>query len=685
VFKNRDWFVLGAVGAVALLLAYWGFSGCVGANCTPEPAWKVFEKSLHLVQGRGSFSIGTDPWQLVVAQYLVPGVAVLAAAKLFLLSLRRDLRVAFARKSSNHTVVCGLSETGLHIVENLRNAGERVVAIDLDSETPAAASCAHAGVPVLKGDATNGKILRLAGAHRAKAIVATTGSDSTNLEISLRANDLGNTRRLVALPELRASWLRNAIANHQRAALGSTNVEVRPFNISDNCARLLYRSPALARRRISFAFAPPRILLLGFGETGEAIVEQGLRTAFAVPGELPEFLVVDEHASDRLSSCETRLPGLSQVAAVRCIDLALSPDPHSWTALNDLVAAERTDAVIVALGADELNLSIASHIRRRLDRDKQLTTPVFVEVRQIRRLGEFTSRLEHIGPLTQRMIPFGELAYLTSMPIVFENRIDDLARAYHSIYLASHQSDRSGNSPAELPWERLPELYKQSSRRFADHINAKMRASGLRLRPSKTPRRLDFSPSEIERLAECEHWRWLVEHRLSGWQRGEQRDESRLLHPHLVSWADLPEHVRELNRAVVRKLPDLLASVGIEVRRERALPAVDSRGIALATERLQAPTGHTEGEHLVIVLDPLLEASHKVIAMAQSAEDTSIWLLLREKMLATLAHSPENETAINVEGWLSEKEFAAMTNAPPHAANGAPHERAAQPEAATLV
>jgi len=171
VFKNRDWFVLGLVGGVALLLAYWGFSRCIGVECAPEPAWKLFEKSLHLVQGRGSFSIGSDPWQLVVAQYLVPGVAVLAAAKLFLLSLRRDLRVAFARKSSNHTVVCGLSETGRHIVENLRNAGERVVAIDLDSDTPAAAACAQAGVPVLKGDATSAKVLRLAGAHRARGHV----------------------------------------------------------------------------------------------------------------------------------------------------------------------------------------------------------------------------------------------------------------------------------------------------------------------------------------------------------------------------------------------------------------------------------------------------------------------------------------------------------------------------------
>ena len=262
MFKNRDWFVLGIVGGVALVLAYWGFSRCVGAACTPEPPWKLFEKSLHLVQGRGSFSVGTDPWQLVVAQYLVPGVAVLAAAKLFLLSLRRDLRVAFARKSSNHTVVVGLSETGRHIVENLRNRRRTRGRHRPGQRVPAAAACAHAGVPVLKGDATNAKILRSAGAHRAKAIVAATGSNSTNLEISLRANDLGGTRRLVVLPEVRASWLRNAITNHQRAALGSTQVEVRPFNTSDNCARLLYRSPALARRRTSFAFAPPRILLL---------------------------------------------------------------------------------------------------------------------------------------------------------------------------------------------------------------------------------------------------------------------------------------------------------------------------------------------------------------------------------------------------------------------------------------
>src|SRR6185436_15994932 len=108
---------------------------------------------------------------------------------------------------------------------------------------------------------------------------------------------------------------------------------------------------------------------------------------------------------------------------------------------------------------------------------------------------------------------------------------------------------------------------------------------------------------------------------------------------------------------------DLLASVGIEVRRERALPAADSRGIELALERLQARNRHAQGEHLVIVVDPLLEASRKIMAMAQTTADTSVWLLLREKTLATLARVPEEETA-GVEGWLSEKEFAAMTAVP---------------------
>jgi hypothetical protein len=86
MYKSRDWFILAPIGAIAIALAFWGFSRCSGVNCAPEPAWKILQKSLNLIRGNGDFAFGQDPWQLVVAQYLVPAVALFAAAKLFLRS-----------------------------------------------------------------------------------------------------------------------------------------------------------------------------------------------------------------------------------------------------------------------------------------------------------------------------------------------------------------------------------------------------------------------------------------------------------------------------------------------------------------------------------------------------------------------------------------------------------------------
>ena len=86
---------------------------------------------------------------------------------------------------------------------------------------------------------------------------------------------------------------------------------------------------------------------------------------------------------------------------------------------------------------------------------------------------------------------------------------------------------------------------------------------------------------------------------------------------------------------------------------------------------------------MVIVLDPLMGASRKIMVMAKTAADTSVWLLLRENMLATLAHSAEDEALIGIEGWLSEKEFAAMTSAPLSAPDGDWHGAGAKPEAMT--
>ena len=77
-FKNSSWLALAPFAAVAFGLAFWGFGHhCTGNPCTFPTALEQIGQSVNLVRGRGSFTFGKDPWQLVLAQWLVPLAAIL--------------------------------------------------------------------------------------------------------------------------------------------------------------------------------------------------------------------------------------------------------------------------------------------------------------------------------------------------------------------------------------------------------------------------------------------------------------------------------------------------------------------------------------------------------------------------------------------------------------------------------
>src|SRR5580704_1779607 len=125
IFKLRDWILLAPFAVFAMALAVWGFLSCPAGNehCTANGVWNVILKAFNLVRGGGEFSLEkNDPWQLVVAQFALPAVALFGAAKLLLANIGKDMRVAMARRQRNHAIVCGLGDTGRHIIEHLRDA-----------------------------------------------------------------------------------------------------------------------------------------------------------------------------------------------------------------------------------------------------------------------------------------------------------------------------------------------------------------------------------------------------------------------------------------------------------------------------------------------------------------------------------------------------------------------------------
>ncbi len=145
-----------------------------------------------------------------------------------------------------------------------------------------------------------------------------------------------------------------------------------------------------------------------------------------------------------------------------------------------------------------------------------------------------------------------------------------VARAIHEGYRRTQASSAPSQEPSTAKWDQLPDYLQESNRQQADDIMEKLRQIGCTVRKvtGRDAVLKTFTADEVEAMAEMEHGRWNVERLLNGWKWGKTKDVLNKTSPYLVSWADLPDEVKELDRQAVRNIPKLLASVGLEIRRK---------------------------------------------------------------------------------------------------------------------
>ncbi|MBW4601632.1 MAG: NAD-binding protein [Calothrix sp. FI2-JRJ7] len=93
----------------------------------------------------------------------------------------------------NHYIVCGLSGTGIKIVQTLHESGHEVVVIEPDANNRFVNNARRWGIPVINGDATFPTMLLGANLETAAALLAASGNDATNLEIALNAKGIKPT------------------------------------------------------------------------------------------------------------------------------------------------------------------------------------------------------------------------------------------------------------------------------------------------------------------------------------------------------------------------------------------------------------------------------------------------------------------------------------------------------------
>ena len=652
LFKFGDWLYIVPLALLGLMLGVYGFMTCPDCSAVaagqpgggPVNFVPAVTHTLALIKAAGSFPLDSRHWALFLAQIIMPALAFMGVLKLVLQSLRRDVRVLWAQRLKDHIIVCGLGDTGRQIMESFRDAGKSVVVIALDGNTANALACERRHVVVLEGDAGQRGMLRLAGLHRANAVLMACGSDGTNLEIAIRARDaLAKTkgRPVKILPELRSEWLYDLVRTQSAATLGSDRAEFQLFNLGANAARQLLRQPFFLRA----APGQPYLLFAGFGRVAAEIAVRAARCNFALPGQRLCATVLDSRGPASIASAQAACSEIGEIADINFVPCAFTDQDFSWQdAVLAGIKARPPMAVVVAVRPDDIALETATRFRKMLDSLGLTATPVFVRIREQHKLGHFLSGLEAQPLFQNRLMPFGSLAFLTTPAALLDQSLDSLARAAHEIWL---KENKDSGSPAAVSWDRLSEFHKQANRALADYIPVRLNASGFRLAKDAGPQ-IELTQGEIEQLAALEHWRWCVELRSMGWRHAEQRDDFLKLHNRLVDWAALPDGTKAYNREMARLLPDIAAAAGLTLMRNKIVFAQDAVADALAESGVQ----------LVMVADPGDPQRWRRAVEAQAAR-AKIWALIRPGA-SPLLFSRLQANVSDIEKLISEQEWATL-------------------------
>ncbi|MCB1090308.1 MAG: AAA family ATPase [Verrucomicrobiae bacterium] len=148
--------------------------------------------------------------------------------------------------------------------------------------------------------------------------------------------------------------------------------------------------------------------------------------------------------------------------------------------------------------------------------------------------------------------------------------INRLARSIHEDYVRrrAKEGDTLATNPSMAKFDDLTGDLLEANFDNARSVPRKLRQIGLGIRRApghREPHPLVLNAGQVERLAEMEHSRWNWQKLLQGWNYAPSpKDPEKKTTPHLVTWEQLPNSIKEYDRETVRLIPTLLKDAGYE-------------------------------------------------------------------------------------------------------------------------
>lgn len=143
------------------------------------------------------------------------------------------------------------------------------------------------------------------------------------------------------------------------------------------------------------------------------------------------------------------------------------------------------------------------------------------------------------------------------------------------------KSEEKKTHPLLVPYDQLPELYKESNRVTVRTIPRKLAAVGYVMIPSRSNEPpLEFPGDDLERLARLAHELWMADKLAAGFTLGKPAPENPKQNEYLVEWEQVPEGIKQIDRDLIRGIPKILAEAGYTIIK----PKETAKGAAKAAE-----------------------------------------------------------------------------------------------------
>jgi hypothetical protein len=557
--QNNRWYFVAALWVIGLALGYTGY-GQYAASSGESYTW--LDRLFGTVQLIFlEYSAGPHPpLQLNIARFLLPFLTaqtgLMALAGIF----NKEARRLALRFSRGHIILCGDGDLALFAARVLQKGEGRLAWITNHVDQNEIREVVEAGGVVTTGSFASKDTREKAAFHKATYLLLFDDDDNKNIENALLADRISAGARRNTLqcithmydPMLSSLFLEKMLKTEWTPAISHDVI-----NIYEQAAHLVLEKYPVAR--ISSGETTP-FLIIGFGRFGQHLL---LETARILAGEAQtrdlNIYILDREANWKCMALKKRYPQLEEVCCIHTHEMDIYSPAFQDTKRFLDENCPGVKQVYICLDDDLQAMNTALTIYRQMEEDTPQLILRLSQASVVKDLLQYSGKIEQISAVPI----FDEIG---SPAVLLNSSVELLARAFHEHYLGQRLA-AGADGPAVVSWPELSEEKRESNRNLARYLKRHLGQIGYHLIPQEglASKPFTFSNDEIDILARKEHERWSAEMRADGWHYGLQANPKKKTNPDLQPWEKLTDAEKQFNRELVRVLPELVASVRLQI------------------------------------------------------------------------------------------------------------------------